>query len=48
MLEAEERGKADAHKQDAFRMKEIGMSLDLISSITGLSLEEISELQEHE
>ncbi len=48
MLEAEERGKADAHKQDAFRMKEIGMSLDLISSITGLSLEDISELQEHE
>jgi hypothetical protein len=29
-------------------MKEIGMSLDLISSITGLSLEEISELKEHE
>ena len=37
-------GIADAHKQDAFRMKEVGMSIDLISSITGLSLEEITEL----
>ena len=56
MLEAEARGekkgkaageaigKADAHKQDAFRMKELGMSSDLISSVTGLSLKEISEL----
>ena len=37
-------GKADAHKQDALRMKELGMSSDLISSITGLSPKDISEL----
>jgi predicted transposase YdaD len=56
MLEAEARGeekgeargkaigKADAHKQDALRMKKLGMSSDLISSITGLSPKDISEL----
>ena len=37
-------GKADAHKQDALRMKELGMPSDLISSITGLSPKDISEL----
>ncbi len=48
MLEAEARGEKKgeaAGKADvAFRMKELGMSTDLISSVTGLTPKEISEL----